>query len=171
MLTQSQQESLAIATLAGKHSPQIATALFLLRKAVGNARMQFQRIKTDAQSLQSPSKGGPSNAWEGTMALFGDIHFLLISLDKVDLLLNLMIRYLPGNQFLKDVKARHQKALKDYNDFRNHLEHIDDRIKRGVRDLGNLGDSTYVFDGQRFDLGPATEREVEDIFSEILKAL
>jgi len=133
--------------------------------------MQFQRIKTDAQSLQTPSKGGATNAWEGTIALFGDIHFLLILLDKIDSLLKLMIQYLPGKQSLKDVKARHQVSLKNYNDFRNHLEHIDDRIKKGVRDLGNLGDSTYTFDGERFDLGPATEKEVEDIFSEILKTL
>jgi hypothetical protein len=171
VLTQNQSEWVQVATLATKSSPPISSSLVLLKNAVDNARMQFRRIENDAQALYAALKGGALQTRPSTTPLFGDIHFLLISLDKIDMLLKLMIRYLPTNQSLKTIQSQHQKALKDYNDFRNQLEHIDNYVKQGTQDLGNLNNGIYTFDGKSFDLGTNTESEVEAIFSEILKAL
>jgi methionine synthase II (cobalamin-independent) len=65
------------------------------------------------------------------------------------------------------VRERHRDSLRKYNDFRNHLEHIDDRLNKGVTDLGNLGGTTFSFDDKSFEVGEAQRREMEEIFNDI----
>jgi hypothetical protein len=177
-------------TLIHLKSPVARIALLLLENEVERARLQFRRIRKNSGVIDTymrllAEKGvmvahgiDPQSAPdheremnEAQLALFADIHFLLICLDKVDLMLKTLERNLPDNQALKFVRQGHATALRNYNDFRNHLEHIDDRLKRNVSDLGNFGNNIFTFDEKDFNVGLACEKELEEIFNEALRAL
>jgi len=169
---------------------QARIGLILLEIEVRKARLQFVRIRQDVTKIEalfralenealSIIKGSGSPAAsisqqkdvEPGLALFADVHFLLNCLDKVDILIRMLESLLPTNQKLMLVRASHANTLKEWNDFRNHLEHIDERVRRGVSDLGNLGNDLFTFDGKALDIGPACQKEFGDIFSETLTAL
>jgi hypothetical protein len=170
--------------------PPARIAFLLFEGQVGKARLQFTRIREDKGRIREhdrilaeharlvaegrdPMSLPVSNQEmsEAMTALFADIHFLLICLSAVDHLLRTLERLLPKNQELLLVRRRHAGSLKKWSDFRNHLEHIDDRVRRGVSDLGNLGNNIFTFDGQSLGVGPDCEKEIEDILDETLTAL
>jgi len=162
----------------------------LLETEVRKARLQFVRIRQDVAEIKAhfsalenealsiiKGRGSPATFTsqqkdaELSTALFADVHFLLNCLDKVDPLIRMLERLLPNNQKLMLVHTNHDKTLKEWNDFRNHLEHIDERVRDGVSDLGNLAGSLFTFNGKTLDIGPACQKELEEIFSETLTAL
>jgi hypothetical protein len=171
-------------------SPIARAGLLLLRGELEKAQLQFRRIREDCGKLHAYSRllseagrliaegadpfslpdHGTEMA-EAQTALFADVHFLLICLDKVDKLLRTLQKTLPENHALSEVVRRHSKSLEDYSDFRNHLEHIDDRLRKGVTDLGNMGNYLFTFDDKTFDVGLSCEKEVNSIFNETLQAL
>lgn len=168
--------------------------LSMLEAQVEVARLQFERIHQDSTKLQEEMRqlaeaervvgraergdSLPDEFETGSdrigetrspqTALFADIHFLLICLDKIDLFLRRLEEYLPDVQEFHLVRERHRGSLREYNDFRNHLEHIDDRLEKGVTDLGNLGGTTFSFDDKSFEVGEAQRRKMEEIFNDIL---
>ena len=163
--------------------PPAKIALFLVKLEMDKARLQFQRLRHDSQDLDSLLHGTSERAelWmsedyqrrrmESMVALFADIHFLLICLDKLDLLVKMLARLLPMAEEIAGVRKKYAVILREYSTFRNHLEHIDERVERGISDLGNLNNGSFTFDGRLFDVGPSREREVEEIFEAILHAL
>jgi len=158
-------------------------ALLFLKREVDKARLQFSRIRQDRDEVEqftdlSTNRRNSHGLLkvqqrfdEAMLALFADIHFLLICLDKIDLLLRMLQKHFPTNQKLNNILHLHSKSLKDYNDFRNHLEHIDERIEDKVSDLGNLQNNMFTFAGKRFNIGTDTENELERILDETLSAL
>ena len=146
------------------------------RKAFMQAREELDRLSSEArvsrQDLASQEKREEAmeSFHHNNQALFADVHFLLISLDKIDLFSKMLTDCLGGKT--NRIRQDYSRSLKEYNDFRNHLEHVDQRIKNGVTDLdlGSLVGDRFRFKGKPFDIGPAREREVEGIFSEILAA-
>lgn len=165
------------------NSSTARVALIFLKREVDKARLQFRRIRQDRDEVEKftglftnrkNSHGFlrvQQRSNEAMLALFADIHFLLICLDKIDLLLRMLQKHLPTNQKLNNILQLHSKSLKNYNDFRNHLEHINERIENKVSDLGNLQNNMFTFAGKNFDIGPDTENEVEKILDETLSAL
>lgn len=175
--------------------PFIAKVLLLLLQGeMEKVRLQFRRIRDDsarlhstvteemqlvegddAETLFSPDSQERqrelSQARHDSMVcLFADIHFLLICLDKMEKLFKMLRKELPEPE-LTVVFSRYSKALKEYSDFRNYLEHIDrEVVKKRTTDLGNLGDDKFTFDGRAFDVGRAREAEVEELFKDILEA-
>lgn len=103
-------------------------------------------------------------------ALFADIHFLPICLDKLDLYLHMLRKDLPREPELAIVQKRYRRLLKDSTDCTDHVDHIDRRIERRVCDLGNLMDGKFPFDGKTFEIGPSRETEAETFFEDLLRA-
>ena len=60
--------------------------------------------------------------------------------------------------------------FKDSKDIRNGVVHTDDRIDDVVRDLGNLYDSKFTFDGKELEIGPGLERILEEFSEGLLQA-
>lgn len=82
--------------------------------------------------------------------LFVDIHFYFSSGALIDSALKKLQKDLADKE-LDEIVNKYQKQLKDLNDARNHIEHLDERIDR-VSDLGNLINGRYRFDGKFYDL-------------------
>jgi len=162
--------------------PHLANvALLFLKTEVDKARLQFKRIREDERQLQSlhappmatrrwMDEGYQKERHEVMTALFADIHFLLVCLDKLDLYLRMLRKYLPKEQEIAAVQKRYKRLLKEADDFRNHLEHMDKRIEEGVSDLGNLIDSMFSFGGRTFEIGPSREAEVQAFYEDLLRA-
>lgn len=150
------------------HITQVA--LLFAKTEMDKIRLQFRRIRQDAATVDALHRPEVAHEkWtdlsyqrmrhEAMTALFADIHFLLICLDKLDPFLRIIEKSLPNESELAGVRASFNQLLKDSNDFRNHMERIDERVQRGVSDLGNLTGSDFTFDGQKFSVGPARERD------------
>lgn len=165
---------------------QALTALLMMKTEIDKIRLQFQRIREDdslIRSLVHPHilredwfdeetrikiRSDQEKSQKALTALFADIHYLLIGLARLDLFLRWLEKLLPSEPELRDVRGKFARLLKDSNDFRNHLEHINERIARGVSDLGNLSGTLFTFDGKQFDVGPALQAEVEAFFEALI---
>lgn len=176
--------------------PQATTALLLLDREMEKAHLQFGRIRESREAIaqnmrilgelarvstekseiwfdqefQERRERAMSSSHKLSITLFADIHFLMICLDKIELLIRMLEKHLGSNSEIASIRQQHSTSLKDYNDFRNHLEHIDERVERGISDLGNLSGDAFTFDGRYFDIGPQRERELEQIYGEVVKA-
>lgn len=176
--------------------PFIATILLsLLQNEMEKVRLQFRRIRQDTARLHSNVREeipliernmediplSPdlqklrqelSQAHHDNMVcLFADIHFLLICLDKMEKLFKMLRKELHNEPELAVVFSQYSKALKEYSDFRNYLEHVDrEVVEKRTTDLGNLGGDKFTFNERTFDIGHAREREVEELFKDILEA-
>lgn len=86
--------------------------------------------------------------------LFLDIHSYFICCDKVQNLIEKLVKKETNND-LSELWQELKPKFKPYNDVRNHLEHIEDRIKpKYTRDMGNLSNNKFTFGGKEFDIGP-----------------
>ncbi len=154
-------------------------ALHLITENLDVSRLQFKRIRHDTQTLEG-LYADASERWQDEnyqavrratqVALFADIHFLLIALQQLDLLFKWLEMQLPDEPELEAVRTKHNEMLKDANDFRNDLEHIDTRIRNGVSDLGNLTNGEFTFGGKTFGIGSRLEQQVEEFFEDLLVA-
>ena len=158
-------------------------AVWLSLEAMDKVRMQFRRIRADVSewhgiTYDDNSIGTPDwyrNRTEWTTALnslYGDIHFLLISLRHLDLSFRMLRRHLPQELELEAVRAKHNEFLKGVGGLRNHLEHIDERLEAGVSNYGsvNIDGTSFEFDNDRIEIGPEQEARVEEFFRDLLTA-
>lgn len=90
------------------------------------------RISWQDPGFQEKREEAMESFHHNNVALFADVHFLLICLDKIDRLSKMLADRLGAK--IDRIRQDYSRSLKNYNDFRNHLEHIDDRIKNGVTD-------------------------------------
>lgn len=110
-------------------------------------------------------------AREATLKLFADIHYLLISLKGIDSLLISLEKLFAGYPEIEYVRNKHRKCLADYDTFRNHLEHISERVKDGYTDLGTVIEDKFTFNNDEFEIGVNREKEVETLCGDIRTAL
>lgn len=71
---------------------------------------------------------------------------------------------------LKEIRERYKSVLRKANEFRNHLEHVDEELDRGVHDFGRLDGTIFSFDGEKIDIGPSLRAKTESLFREVLDA-
>jgi hypothetical protein len=99
--------------------------------------------------------------------LFLDIHFYFICYDKAQNLFKIIVN-IDGNQELKNLWEKFKPLFKPYNNVRNHLEHIEERIRNtSLSDFGNLRDNIYTFGGEQFDIGPSSLKVLTDVYESI----
>jgi len=140
---------------------------------VNGAMIQWDRVQSDrAESFASFERS--REEWPTPpdrtphRRLFLDVHFMLVCADKVQALVIRLAKKHPGAE-IAALCERHKAEFKAWNDFRNHLEHIDDRIDK-FGDLGNLNDWTYTFAGEKLDL-VVVAKAVPEVYESALAAI
>ncbi len=93
--------------------------------------------------------------------LFVDIHFYFVSGALIDLAVKKLQNEI-NDQELNDIGDKYSQVLKDLNDARNNIEHMDERIDRGISELGNITDGRYYFNGRYYELYFDQIRELRD---------
>lgn len=149
-----------IAALISVEPHQARLILLLLESAVNKAIIQHERIEYVKKREIRP---GPS--MNKTMTtLFSDIHHYFICWEEV----NKLIKYLIEVQPIFEFTEAQYLELKKHCDFRNHLEHITERIKRGVSDLGNLSNNEFSFDGESVDISLTDLEKLKELYKNTL---
>ncbi len=157
------------------------TALLILGREMRIARAQFDRIESHRAKLESLTPPGPGlmipatrltqeEYYESLSKLFGDIHFLLVSMAGISRLFVLMKNDLKGENEFESIGRKHGEMFRKARVFRNHLEHIDDRVRKGIKGLGDCRETLFSFDGKSFDFGPQLREELEKFYSEVKMA-
>jgi excisionase family DNA binding protein len=112
---------------------------------------QRSLLNKNEKVLERPSTHTNNNYWQiPQKTLFIDIHFYFVAGALLDLSINKLQKDLDINE-IKIIVAKYGSSLKDLNDARNDLEHIDERIER-VSDLGNMSNGIYHFNGRNYAL-------------------
>lgn len=157
----------AVHVMRKAHSSKASMTLWFLEKYVNGATIQWNRIQETRRALPGPGPGV-----DGTLmqALFLDIHFYFVCYDKAQNLLE-HFAALDGDLELNNLWQTIGPQFRPFNDARNHLEHIEERIARGVSDLGNLEKETYTFDGERFDVSASGLRILTDAYEQVVHIL
>lgn len=157
------------------------TALLIMSREMRIAKVQFDRIEHHRTMLDSLTPPGPGlmipatrqtqeEYYECLTLLFGDLHFLLVSMAGISRLYRLMRDDLKGEEEFAKMGQKHRKVFEEARVFRNHLEHIDDRVKAGIKGLGDCRETLFSFDGKTFDFGPQLREELEMFYSEVKAA-
>ena len=157
------------------------TALIIMKRQMRIVRVQFDRIESHRSKLDSITPDGPGlkipatkltqeEYYQHLTMLFGDIHFLLVSIAGISRLFRLMMKDMKGEPEFKKIEARHRGFFRDAHEFRNHLEHIDDRVKKGIKGLGDCRETLFSFDGKSFEFGPELRRQLEEFLDEVNNA-
>jgi len=136
------------------YGPHIA--LGSLRSTLAAAQVQQQRIRRAKKSiLQKPLTGGRINS------LFFDVHFYLICWARIDKLATFVARH-TGFQQPKLVLRRYRSRLDRMSDFRDHLEHFEERLPgssarhetlRVPADLFNMFGDSVTIGGDTVNVG------------------
>jgi hypothetical protein len=141
-----------------RHLRKVVIIIFLIDDS-------FKKIKNQYKRIQEKNK---TNKTEHSPILFGDIHFLFISVANLNKLLKELINIIPEDKILNAIYNKYSSLLKLLTDLRNHLEHIlDGRLdgkgpyrKTSLSEPGILGDlsnNEYNFGGDKINLIHATE--------------
>ncbi len=139
--------------------------LLMLERALNRAIIQHERIKSDSDEIEKAVHDNDLTRMRRYMiTLFSDIHHYLITWAEFDKLYHHLKQHDPKYQLL----PADPPELREHVDFRNHLEHIAERIERGVSDLGNLNGDEFSFDGRTINIGDADLTKLRDIFKRLM---
>lgn len=145
------------------------TAGLLLGREMHKIRRQFQRIKSHLPKLEGePTKD--ENRSERLSMLFGDIHYLLISVKGAWRFFELICQDLGNEPELRQIRKKYSQTFLDAGRFRNRLEHIDDWVKKGTLGLGDVRGTVFTFDGRSLDFGANFEAAIEEFYRETKSA-
>lgn len=154
--------------LMDRTSWEASVALTILEKYVNGAIIQRERIETDKSALPGP---GPGVDHRLMLTLFPDVHFYFICLDKARSLFR-RIAETDEDPLLQNLWNRFEPRFRPYRRARNHLEHIEERIRPTyLRDFGNLTDDIYTFGGERFDISRTGLGIFTDAYEELISIL
>ena len=124
--------------------------LFFIERAVNRAIIQHERIAYDSFSLKKIMEFRRSTLRRRSIpffqdvdaaairqtrirtTLFSDIHHYLICWDDVRKLYEQLVKIQP---IFEEVPENFLSDLEEHRKFRNHVEHIEGRVERGVTDL------------------------------------
>ena len=145
------------------------TALILFKFEMRKTRLQFRRIEEDRKGREAflAATGSRSDYMDEQARLFADIHFLLVCLKKLRSLFLKMQKYFPEDVKLKELEDRYGKLLDHCGDFRNDLEHIEDRPGEGVIGLGSTFGSVFQFGDRQLNLDNEFETKIRSFYSEV----
>ncbi len=151
----------------------------MMTKAIEVSRLQLRRLKKDIERYHhltstDSSASSPEATTEGEFlassaetrtALHADLHLLFMKIHEADQLLSRLKHLMPHEPELARMRNRHRAFIKKCEDNRRHLEKVD---AAHLSDTGNLSERNYSFHGRRIDIGPELERNVEDLFKDVV---
>jgi len=157
-------------TLRKLTSNQAQVVFLSFENYVNGAVIQWHRIQESKARLPGPGPGvDPVLIW----TLFLDIHFFFICGDKVQNLLECLVKT-DGTRDIQVLWDDWKSRLKPFNDARNHLEHLDSRItspKDYLSDFGNLHGDTYSFGGEKYDVSIGALNLLTEVYEAVLRLL
>ena len=150
------------------HSLDGSVALVTFEKYVNGAIIQWNRIQVDKKAL--PGRG-PGVNHTLMLTLFLDVHFYFVCIDKAQNLLG-YIAEIEEDTKLEALWKGLKPKFKPFNDARNHLEHIESRIKKeNLSDFGNLHNDSFTFGGNTFDISVSGLQMLKDAYEQMLTIL
>lgn len=135
--------------------------LWLLERYVNGAVAQLDRI---ARSLDD------SFEYDGTWLLdqIGlDVHYYFICWDKARNLLK-QLASIHSNPEMSEIWGQFYSICRPFNDARNHLEHIDERLQRDPKNTGSMAGNYFAIAGERFDITQAGLKLLTDMYEDVI---
>lgn len=173
----------ADASVSRRRGPNTETdaIMSMITKVIDVSRLQLRRLRKDIERYHhltsadsgSSSPGTPTegeflaSSAETRTALHADLHLLFIKLHEADQLLSRLNHLMPQEPELARLRNRHRALIRKCDDYRKHLESVD---QDHVSDTGNLSENTYSFHGKKFDIGPSLEKNVEDLLKDVVSS-
>jgi hypothetical protein len=160
---------------------QADAIMAMMTKTIDVSRLQLRRLKKDieryhhlmgAHSGSSPTRATTEGEFlassaETRTALHADLHLLFIELHEADQLLSRLNHLVSQEPELASLRNRHRALIRRCDDYRRHLEKVDEDH---LSDTGNLHENMYSFHGKKFDIGPDLERNVEDLLKDVMSS-
>jgi len=152
--------------------------LDLLEKYVNGSIIQQYRIQYIIEYMHNEHKERAEKFKRGEhvspgvnsslmQTLFMDVHFYLICFDKVQNLIKKLSK-VEKHPELKKFWQELEPKFKPYNDMRNNLEHIEERLtSENLIDFGNLNDNNYSFGGKKIDIGEDSLNFIRDSYEHV----
>ncbi len=99
--------------------------LWMLFENFQRARLQLVRIKTDQETFMDELKNPKDTEVriQARVAMFSDVHYLSICLNKIRELLDLL-RQLHSNKNLREIMRNYGQLFRESNEFRNNLDGV-----------------------------------------------
>jgi hypothetical protein len=153
----------------------------MMTKAIDISRLQLKRLRKDVERYHhltgadsGSSSPGATREWdflassaETRTALHADLHLLFIKLHETDQLLSRLKHQMSQEPELARLRNRHRAFIRRCDDYRKHLERVDEDH---LSDTGNLTENTYSFHGKKFDIGPDLAKNVEDLIKDVVSS-
>jgi hypothetical protein len=134
---------------------------WLLERYVNAGISQIDRIRDAIETMAK---------YSGTWSLDQltvDVHFYFICWDKAEILLN-RLGEVHGDSRLVALSARFKAIAKPFNDARNHMEHIDERVQRDPSYTGHIAGDYFMMAGERFDVSEKGLKLLTDMYEEVV---
>lgn len=157
------------ASLVNAKPIQTKFLLLLIETSINKAIIQHQRImkikkkipKLMMKNINVAEKiRNMAELKKSRTMLFSDLHHYFICWGEV----NRLYIYLNKIQPLFTLPQKYLNELKIHCDFRNHLEHLEERIERGVTDLGNMFDDEFSFNNVTIDVSVTDLMKLKELY-------
>lgn len=142
----------------------IWSVLWLLERYVNAAIAQLDRVRETVEQISD---------YHGTWLLdqiLLDIHYYFICWDKTQNLLERLNEVYPDPK-MERLWQGFRLVCRPFNDARNHLEHIDERLARNPNETGTIQGDVFVFADERFDISEAGLKVLTDMYEEVINIL
>jgi hypothetical protein len=137
--------------------------------------IQNERIKSGALCIEEALRAATENticSTDKTMLMFfGDVHYYFICWDNINKLFKRVNKLLPQSDKLEKLNTKYKEIFIGHNKFRNHLEHIDDRIQSRIMDLGNFSHGNFTFNNESIDVSENDARHIVGFYNDLMAAL
>jgi len=143
---------------------EVWSALWLLERYVNAAISQLDRVREAIDTAWNYS-----GTWSLDQLLV-DLHFYFICWDKAQNLLGRLVT-VHADPRLEHLWSAFKPVCKPFNDARNHLEHIDERLACNPDQTGHIQGDTFLFAGEKFDVSPSGLKLLTDMYEEVVNIL
>jgi len=163
----------AVAIPLLKAQTRAGTAILLMNQEIRIIRCQFRRIIADQKNLNlEPEQGigfhGSQEEYLDNIAIiFGDVHFLLISMSRMWRLFEQIRKDLPDEPEWNTIAKKYRDFFEEIKGFRNHVEHIEGMVRDDASSLGNIRTSVFGFNDRDFYYGPEVESQINTFYEEV----
>lgn len=156
----------------------ITVPWYVVKQYLGAAEVQMSRIVAGLSESQRRGAAHDRSWSDFQRQAFVDLHSYFTCWRQVHAMLAVIQASVPSDA-VKAVYRAHRPTLQRYREARDHVEHFDERL-RGTRkgkplsapwDLGNLSNSEYTFNAERWDVSPASLNLLRTIVGEFDAAL
>ena len=149
-------------------------ALYAVASYLNSAKRQQRRIERARKALRKPDQA-QRNALENT---FSDVHFYLICWSRIAKFARFIAQ---ATRFRRArlVLRRYHRDLTERIEFRDHLEHLEERLPGGAmqhrlknpNDILNMATEWLTCGGRKLDVGPASLHCLIMIVNEFRRAI